>query len=100
MSTSEFALHGKTAIITGAGRGLGKAMAVGLASCGANVVLASRTLTELDKVAAVCRSHGVKAEVVPTDIVESKACDALVAAAGRAFGRIDIAVCKAAAGIQ
>ncbi|WP_353039367.1 SDR family NAD(P)-dependent oxidoreductase [Mesorhizobium sp. M1300] len=58
MSTSHFSLVGKTAIVTGAGRGLGKAIALGLASCGADVVLASRTLAELLSVADRCRSFG------------------------------------------
>lgn len=100
MSTSAFSLHGKTAIITGAGRGLGRAISIGIASAGANVILASRTLAELNEVAALCRTKGANVEVVPTDIVDSKACDALVNEAVSAFGRLDIAVCNAAAGIH
>ncbi|WP_352973386.1 SDR family NAD(P)-dependent oxidoreductase [Mesorhizobium sp. M1334] len=79
MSTSHFSLAGKTAIVTGAGRGLGKAIGLGLASCGADVVLASRTLAELAAVVAdECRSFGVRAEPLVTDITASDQCDKLV----------------------
>jgi NAD(P)-dependent dehydrogenase (short-subunit alcohol dehydrogenase family) len=100
MSTSQFSLAGKTAIVTGAGRGLGKAIGLGLASCGADVVLASRTLAELQTVAGQCRSFGVRAEPLVTDITASSQCDSLVQFCVERFGKIDIAVCNAAAGIH
>jgi gluconate 5-dehydrogenase len=100
MSISEFDLTGKVAVITGAGRGLGKAMAIGLAACGADMVLAARSENEIEATAEGCRRHKVKALAVQTDIRDSAACDWLIAEAVRAFGKIDIAVCNAAAGIH
>lgn len=100
MSVSEFSLTGSTVIITGAGRGLGKAMAIGIASCGANVVLAARTESELLAVEKQCQVHKVGTLVVPTDIVDSNATDKLVEKAVGKFGRLDAMVCNAAAGIH
>jgi gluconate 5-dehydrogenase len=100
MSVSEFDLTGKVAVITGAGRGLGKAMAIGLASCGASVVLGARSAKEIEAVAESCRARKAKALAIQTDIRDSTACDRLIDEAVRAFGKVDIVVCNAAAGIH
>lgn len=55
-----FNFSGKTAIVTGAGRGIGRVIAMGLAESGANVVLCSRTKTEIDAVAEEIHAKGVK----------------------------------------
>lgn len=60
-------LAGKTAVITGASKGLGRAMALALAAEGANLALASRNLTQLDCTAAEARRHGVRAETFELD---------------------------------
>jgi len=60
-----FRVDGKTAIVTGAGRGIGAATARGLAEAGADVVLASRTAEQLEAVAADIRAFGRRALVVP-----------------------------------
>jgi NAD(P)-dependent dehydrogenase (short-subunit alcohol dehydrogenase family) len=100
MGLTEFSLAGTTAIVTGAGRGLGKAMAIGLASCGANVVLAARTVEELNAVQQECAAFGVGTLVVPTDITLSDQTDHVVEEAIKRFGSVETAICNAAAGIH
>lgn len=75
-------LHGKTAVVTGASSGIGRAAAIELARRGANVVLAARRREQLDDVARQCKALGVRATVVPTDVESRDACHALIAAAG------------------
>lgn len=95
-----FSLAGKVAVVTGAGRGLGKAIALGLASSGAAVVVSSRTESEVETVAEECRIAGGRAIAVRADITERDDCDRLVDAAISTFGGIDITVCNAAAGVH
>jgi 2-deoxy-D-gluconate 3-dehydrogenase len=85
-------LSGKVAVITGAGRGIGRGVAVALAQAGADVVLASRTQAELDIVAAEITASGQRALAVSTDVTNSQAVDALVARSLDRFGRVDILV--------
>lgn len=87
-----FRLDGKVAIVTGAGRGIGAATALGLAEAGANVVLAARTAEQLEAVAEQARAHGVEALVVPTDVVENDNLVALVDRTVGELGRIDVVV--------
>src|SRR5258708_12108225 len=68
MSISAGGLDGKTALVTGAGRGIGRAIALGLAEAGARVVLLARSEGELDQVAGQVRVHGGRALVIPVDI--------------------------------
>jgi 2-deoxy-D-gluconate 3-dehydrogenase len=87
-----FRLEGQTALVTGASRGLGAAMARGLAEAGANVVLhASQDLPRAvaDAIALEC---GVKTAPVTADLSRREAADELIAAAVAAFGTIDILV--------
>jgi NAD(P)-dependent dehydrogenase (short-subunit alcohol dehydrogenase family) len=65
---SAFRLDGRTALVTGAGRGLGRAAAIALAHAGADVVLVSRTKSDLDEVAAEARAAGVRAQVAVCDV--------------------------------
>src|SRR5436305_225323 len=67
MVLERFRVDGKVAIVTGAGRGIGAATAVALAEAGADVLLAARTVEQLEAVAAQVRSHGRRALVVLTD---------------------------------
>jgi NAD(P)-dependent dehydrogenase (short-subunit alcohol dehydrogenase family) len=90
-------LEGKTAIVTGASRGIGRAIALRLAQDGATLVLASRTATDLAKVAAEIKSAGGKATTVPADLRVAEAPSALVKAALDAHGAIDIVVNNAGA---
>lgn len=61
VNLSRFSLEGKVAIVTGASRGIGRATALGFAEAGAGVVVASRKLDDLEKVASEIRSMGRKA---------------------------------------
>ena len=81
-------LDGLSAVVTGAGRGIGRASALALAEAGANVVLISRTQAELDEVAERITEIGGEARTVVCDITEPGA----VAAAFARPSRIDILV--------
>ena len=92
----KFDLSGKTAIVTGGGRGIGRAIALGLAQAGAAVVVCSRTLPEIEGVADEIRKLGGKALAVTTDLTVNEQLENLVAATIQEFGRIDILVNNAA----
>ena len=96
MSDNRFDLSGKVALVTGASRGIGKAIAVGLAKQGADVVLASRKADALEAVAEEVRATGRKALVVPTHMGKVEAVQALADAAVAEFGKVDILVNNAA----
>ncbi len=91
-----FDFAGKTAIVTGSGRGIGRAIALGFAEASANVVLCSRTGEQLDQVAGEIRAKGGKALIVVTDLTVHGDLENLVSAAINEFGRIDILVNNAA----
>ena len=91
MPDQPFDLSGRTALVTGAGRGLGQAIAEALASAGANVMLAARTETELDAVAEAIEVKGGTATTHACDVRDRTACDALIAATVDGFGGLDIA---------
>jgi NAD(P)-dependent dehydrogenase (short-subunit alcohol dehydrogenase family) len=94
--TVTFDLSGKTAIVTGGGRGIGRAIALGLAGAGASVVVAGRTGDQLDEVVETIGAMGAKALAVPTDLTDGAQIEQLVARTVDAFGRIDILVNNAA----
>jgi len=98
MILESFSLEGKVAIITGAGRGLGRAMAIRFANCGADIVAASRTLAQLEETAAEVRKLGRRCLVKPTDVTSSSQVNAMVDAAIAEFGQIDILVNNAGIG--
>lgn len=85
-------LEGKAAIITGAGRGLGRVMAVALAEAGADVALAARSKNQLEAGAAEVERRGRRAIAVPTDVTDGGAVQQLVDATLDRFGRLDILV--------
>lgn len=86
----------QVAIITGAGRGIGRAAALALAQAGAAVVLAARSAEEISMVAEDIKQNGGQALAVPTDISDTGQVDYLLVLALRAFNRIDILVNNAA----
>ena len=91
-------LDDKVAIITGAGRGLGRAMAIKFAEAGADVVAASRTQKQLEETAAEVTKTGRKCIIVPTDVTSSQQVNALAEATIKEFGKIDILINNAGGG--
>jgi len=81
-------LAGQTAVVTGAGRGIGRAVAVRLAREGAAVALAARSAPELDGVAREIAQAGGRALVVPTDVRQEAAVEALARRVLAEWGRV------------
>lgn len=93
-----FRLDGRVALVTGAGKGIGEGIAVGLAEAGADLALVARTQADLERVAERIRALGRQALVVPCDVADVAAIPAAVGRVTDAYGRIDILV--NGAGIQ
>lgn len=89
-------IAGRTFVVTGASSGVGRGVALKLASYGANVVLAARRAEVLDDVAAQARAAGGQPLVVPTDVSRPDQVERLAGAAVERFGRIDVWVNDAA----
>jgi NAD(P)-dependent dehydrogenase (short-subunit alcohol dehydrogenase family) len=89
-------LAGQVAIVTGGGRGIGRAIARQFASAGAAVVVAARTKSEVDRAAAEIQTAGGRAFAVTADLGDEADCEKIVQAARQAFGAIDILVNNAA----
>ena len=95
MSLDRFSLAGKVAVVTGSGRGLGRAIARGLAEAGAAVVTSSRTGAEAESAAAEIRAAGGRAVAVTADVGDPGQCTALVDRTVSEFGRLDVMLCNA-----
>ena len=85
-------LKDKVAIITGGGKGIGKAIAIAYAREGCTVVLAARTVSALEETCKLIQSQGGKAVYVQTDVSDEKQVQNLVAETIKQFGKIDILV--------
>jgi short-subunit dehydrogenase len=85
-------LNGKTAIVTGASRGLGARVAQELCDAGMNVVLVARSAGALEQVAGELGAHGRRAVTVPADLAEPGAPARIAQAAADAFGQVDVLV--------
>ena len=88
-------LEGRAAVVTGAGRGIGRAIAEAFAREGAAVVLAARTRQQIAEVAAAIKAAGGRALAVPTDVTQDAAVVALVEQTVADFGRLDVLVTAA-----
>lgn len=93
-----FSLAGKRALVTGASRGVGYAIATALAGAGADVVLNGRALTDLEAAAAALRTTNARVDVAVFDVTDAAAVEAGVAEIERAYGPIHVLVNNA--GIQ
>lgn len=83
-------LAGRTALVTGAGKGLGRAIALGFAAAGADVVLMARTRSDLEAVAREVEALGRQALVAVADATDSRQVDAVVEQTVARFGRVDV----------
>jgi NAD(P)-dependent dehydrogenase (short-subunit alcohol dehydrogenase family) len=92
MAQGLFDLTGKVAIVTGAGRGLGKTIAIGLAQHGADVVVVSRTLGQVNETGKEVTALGRKALPLQVDIAKKADVDTMVAKTLEGLGRIDVLV--------
>jgi NAD(P)-dependent dehydrogenase (short-subunit alcohol dehydrogenase family) len=89
MTTS---LAGRVVLVTGGGRGIGRAIALGMGAAGADVAVAARSAEELEQVAVAVRGLGRRALAVPTDVTRREEVVALVARVAGELGRLDVLV--------
>ena len=92
MSIQRFSLEGKVAIVTGASRGIGRAIALGFAEAGADVAVAARNESDLETLAKEIDALGRKAISVPTDVTERSAIENLINRTVSELGGIDVLV--------
>lgn len=98
--TQLFDLSGRVALVTGAGRGLGRTMSLALASAGANLALASRTPGELESLAAEVRGLGRDALPVACDVTNESSVEGAVRGTIEGLGRMDILVNNAGINVR
>ncbi|MDO8475870.1 MAG: SDR family NAD(P)-dependent oxidoreductase [Candidatus Rokubacteria bacterium] len=91
-----FRLDGRVALVTGGSRGLGKAVALGLAGAGADVAVAGRTMDDLEQTVAEAQAGGRQALAIRADLSRGEEVRAVAATALDHFGRVDILVNNAA----
>jgi len=96
---SDKRLSGKVAVVTGAGRGIGKSIAGALAAEGAHVVLASRTKSEIDSAAASIRAAGGMATALRADVTDETQVGDLIAGALKISGEVEVLVNNAGIGV-
>jgi 2-deoxy-D-gluconate 3-dehydrogenase len=87
-----FRLDGRVAVVTGAGKGIGEGIAIGLAEAGADLALVARTRADLERVAEAIRAVGRRALVVPCDVADVAAIPAAVGEVVGTYGQIDVLV--------
>lgn len=100
MFLPSFDLKGKTAVVTGAGRGIGRAIAIGLAEAGADVALLARTEEDLKETSSVIEKLGHKTLVLPTDVTNRDQVHKSISAVRTEWGKIDILVNNAGMNIR
>ena len=90
--TDQFRLDGKAALVTGAGKGIGKGIALAFAKAGADVALVARTKDDLEAVADEIRAMGRNATAIPADVTDIEGLEDIVGQAVRSLGGLDILV--------
>lgn len=100
MFLPSFQLDGKIAIVTGAGRGIGRALAIGLAEAGADVALLARTEEDLKDTAAAIDDLGRRALILPTDVTNREQVHSAIAEVKSEWDHIDILVNNAGMNIR
>ena len=98
MKTPQLSLQGKVALVTGAGKGIGRAIAAGFAQHGASVCCAGRSAADLQSLAGQIRADGGNATISVADVSAPADVERMVAACVEAFGRLDILVINAGVG--
>jgi len=99
MTTNSHTLAGRVALVTGSGRGIGKAIAEALAREGAHVVLTGRTASQVDQAAQAIRGNGGQAKAVPADITDERDVARLVDETLKIKGTVDVLVNNAGIGV-
>jgi NAD(P)-dependent dehydrogenase (short-subunit alcohol dehydrogenase family) len=92
MSTKLFSLEGRVAVVTGGTSGIGRAMALGLADAGADVVATGRREQQVNEAATEIEARGRKSLRIPSDVGDRASLEKLLAATLEAFGKVDILV--------
>ncbi|MCC6382427.1 MAG: glucose 1-dehydrogenase [Dehalococcoidia bacterium] len=100
LGTRLFDLTGRVALVTGAGRGLGRTMALALAAAGADVVAMSRTCAEIESLAGEVRGLGRRAVAIAGDVTSEDAVEAIIAEAVAQLGGLDVLVNAAGVNVR
>jgi len=96
----KFSMRGKAAVVTGGNRGIGRAIAIGLAEAGADIAIAARDETKSQAVLEELRATGVRAIAVRTDVADRADLEAMLATVTRDLGPIDVLVNNAGIGFH
>ncbi|MFT4556421.1 MAG: SDR family NAD(P)-dependent oxidoreductase [Planctomycetales bacterium] len=99
-SDSQLPLAGQVAIITGGGRGIGRAIAIAYAEAGANVCVTARTASEIDQVAAEIKQSGGRSLAVTCDVSDRSSVESMIERTISEFGRLDILMNNAGGGLE